>query len=456
MTRDLGMQATRLLPDAVVPTLGAYVDGGGGRGLFAGLQQEPEEVVAAVTAAGLRGRGGAGFPTGDKWRSIVEAARDEELVVSLVVNGAEGEPGTYKDRALLLVNPYQVLEGILITCHAVGAKRAYVGVKARSRESRGRLERALEEATAAGWPCVERVQVVAGPDEYLFGEEKALLEVIEGNLPFPRHLAPYVNGLFTQSANPSLALVNNVETLANVPLILTGGPDRFRQVGPSTAPGTMLFTVTGDVDTAGVFELPLGTPLRLLLEEIAGAGDIKAVLSGVSNAIITPDKLDIPLDYDSMAAAGTGLGSGGFIVYDSTRCMVQVAATLTRFLAVESCGQCNACETGTGAIADILASVEAGRGTTVELEALASWAAKVTDLARCGLPTGAQLLTTSLMAAFEDELVDHLGHRCDAEPVMVPKIDRLDLETGQVELDPTYLRKRRDWTYAEDESKNRT
>ena len=443
--------SARLLPDQPVPSLEAYVAAGGGRGLRWALDHDPDEVVAAVEASGLRGRGGAGFPTGGKWRAIVESARDQDLAVSLVVNGAEGEPGTYKDRALLLLNPYQVVEGLLIACHAVGAQQAYVGVKASFTEPRERLQRALAEAVAAGWPCADRVAIVAGPDEYLFGEEKALLEVIEGKLPMPRHLAPYVNGLFTDTSNPSVALVNNVETLANVPLIAAHGADWYRRVGTERAPGTMVFTVTGDVATAGVFELPLGTPLRVLLEDIAGAEDIQAVFSGTSNAVITPAMLDTPLEWEALRDAGSGLGSGGFIVYDASHCIVRVAATLTRFLAVESCGQCNACKLGTGVLADILARVDAGSGTGLDLERLASWAGKVTDLARCGLPTGAQLMVASLLEEFEDDLIAHLGRPCWSQRhEVVPKIDHLDLDTGEVTFDPTYHRKRPDWTYAEE------
>lgn len=441
----------RLLPEAPITTLQAYLDAGGGRGLAVSLRTDPDKVIDAVDAAGLRGRGGAGFPTGGKWRSIVQTAREEDLVVSLVVNSAEGEPGTYKDRALLLTNPFQVLEGMLIACHAVGARRAFIGIKASFSEPRQRLEQALAEAIAAGWPCAETVEIVAGPDEYLFGEEKAMLEVIEGNLPLPRHLAPYMNGLFTETTNPSLALVNNVETLANVPLILAEGAEHFRQVGTDAAPGTMLFTVTGDVATAGVYELPLGTPLRVLLTEIAGAKDIQFAVSGVSNVIITPRMLDTPMDYESMAAAGTGLGSGGYVVYDSTRCVVQVAATLARFLAVESCGQCNACSLGTGAISEILDRLVTGDAEEVELEAMAGWATRVTDLARCGLPTGAQLLITSLLVEYKDHLTRHLTEPCvpPTERLEVPKIDHLDLDTGQVAYDPTYHLKRQDWTYAD-------
>lgn len=448
---DESTTVPRLLPDEPIPTLDAYIDLGGGRGLLRALQLSPDEIIETIGSAGLRGRGGAGFPTGSKWRSIVETAREDELPATLVVNGAEGEPGTYKDRALLLNNPYQVIEGTLIACHALGASRAFIGVKERFAEPRGRLEAALAEAKAAGWPGADAVEIVAGPDEYLFGEETGLLEVIEGRLPMPRHLRPYMNGLFTESSNPSLAVVNNVETLANVPVICADGPDAYRKVGTEDATGSMLFTITGDVANAGVYELPLGTPLRVLIEDIAGAHDVQAIFNGVANAVITPAMLDTPLDYRSMTAAGTGLGSGGFVVYDSSHCLVRVAAVLNRFLAVESCGQCNACKLGTGAISDLLHRVDVGDGTEHDLEELAKWAVQVTDLARCGLPTGAQLMVASLLQTFEDLFVGHLGRPCPSErEEQVPKIEHLDLDTGEVTFDPTYQQKHPDWTYADD------
>ena len=180
---------------------------------------------------------------------------------------------------------------------------------------------------AAGWDDPDGLQVVEGPDEYLFGEETGLLEVIEGNLPLPRWLPPFQQGLFATTDPPHPTVVNNVETVANVPLILQHGAAAFRQMGTSESPGTMLFTVTGDVADAGVYELPLGTPLRQLLVDIAGAGDIKAVFSGVSSPVIGPDRLDTPLTYEDMRTAGTSLGSGGFVVYDHSHCMVRVACT---------------------------------------------------------------------------------------------------------------------------------
>lgn len=439
----------RLLPSRALLDLDDYVDAGGGAGITALVDLERDEVISRIAESGLRGRGGAGFGTGTKWRSIVETAADDDLDVALVVNAAEGEPGTFKDRALLRWNPFQVLEGALIARHAVGASRVIVGMKARAVEELAALDRAVAAAIEAGWPGAAAVEVARGPDEYLYGEETGMLEVIEGGLPMPRHLAPYMNGLFTQSANPSLALVNNVETLANVPGIVANGAEWFRRQGSTDSPGTMVFTLSGDVAASGCWELPLGVSLGTVITEIAGAEDPKFVISGVSSRVITPDLFDVAAGFDAMAEVDIGLGSAGFVVYDQTHCVVRVAAVLARFLSVEQCGQCNACTLGTTAIHEALERIDHGDGTADDLDTLAMWAGKVTDQARCALPTGAQLLVASLLEDFADEVADHLGTACwsTREPV-VPKITDVDLDTGVVTFDHDYHRKQDDWTYA--------
>lgn len=441
---------SRLLPNAPVLDLDDYVAAGGGAGLAAMVDLDRDEVIERVAESGLRGRGGAGFRTGTKWRSIVDTATDEDLEVALVVNAAEGEPGTFKDRALLRWNPFQVLEGMLIARHAVGANRIIVGMKARAEVELAALDGAVAAASKAGWPGAKSVQVVRGPDEYLYGEETGMLEVIEGNLPLPRHLAPYMNGLFTQSANPSLALVNNVETLANVPAIVARGPEWFRSLGSDESPGTMVFTLSGDVEASGCWELPLGVPLRTVVDDIAGAEDPKFVISGVSSRVITPELLDTPTGFDAMAEVDMGLGSAGFVVYGQDHCVVRVAATLSRFLSVEQCGQCNACTLGTSAITEALERIDRGDGAREDLDELASWAGKVTDQARCALPIGSQLLVASLLEDFADEVADHLGTPCwSRRDAVVPKITHVDIDTGKVTFDPDYHRKRDDWTYAD-------
>ena len=438
----------RLLPTTPVTSLAAYIDTGGGRGLQTALEMAPAEVAAEVGDAGLRGRGGAGFPTATKWRSVREAAAQTGATPRLVINGAEGEPGTYKDRLLLATNPFQVLEGVLIARHAIGAATVHLGVKARTGQA-GPLQQAVDALAAAGWCEAGAIELVEGPDEYLFGEETGLLEVVEGNLPLPRWLPPFQQGLFATTQSPDPTAVNNVETLANVPLILSEGAPRFREAGTDDSPGTMLFTVVGDVADPGVYELPLGTPLSRLVVDIAGAGDIKAVFSGVSSPVIHPEVLDTPLTYEDMRTAGTGLGSGGFIVYDHRHCIVRVAATLSHFLAIESCAQCSACKLGCEAITALLSRVEAGEGTQRELEAIADRLPTITDQTRCALPAGEQLLIGSLLDAYRDEFIAHLGHTCASDvDEQVPKIEHLDDATGTVTYDPDFHRKRPDWSYA--------
>lgn len=446
------LAATRLLPERAVPSLEDYVTAGGGQGLRQALEMDPAEVREEVRRSGLRGRGGAGFPTGVKWSSVVEAA--EELgqpdgTVYLVCNAAEGEPGTYKDRVLMRRNPYQLLEGVLIAMHATGAAQAFIATKEHYVEVGERLVDALEAMRATRWQGAERVQLVTGPDAYLFGEESAMLEVVEGRLPMPRILPPYQHGLFADMHNANPTVVNNVETLSHVSHILAKGAEWFREVGTVETPGTMVFSVLGDVESPVVVELPMGTPLRTLITDIAGARDVKAIYSGVSSAVITPELLDLPMDFDSFREAGSGLGSGGFVVYDSSRDIVQVLAQLERFLAIESCGQCNACKLGNMDMAERLDKFVRGEGTVEDIEQLRVRVAKVTDQNRCFLPVGAQLTVGSTLEAFAQDFRAHVGVPTDpAVAVETPKVVRIHPDTGEVTLDQDYWRKRPDWSHA--------
>jgi NADH:ubiquinone oxidoreductase subunit F (NADH-binding) len=435
----------RVLPVQPYETLDDYVAAGGGEGYRTAIELAPDDVIEIVSAAGLRGRGGAGFPTGTKWRSVADAAHGPTYVVC---NAAEGEPATFKDRALLARNPFGVLEGVLIALHAVGADRAFIGIKERFDEVQ-RVVAARDDLVAAGWERASDIRVVPGPDEYLFGEEKAMLEVIEGKLPLPRILPPYQVGLFATMRQSNPTLVNNVETLSHVTQILREGADWFRAVGTTEAPGTMVFTVLGDVERPGVYELPLGTALRTLLVDLAGARDIQAVYAGTSNSVITPDVLDLPMDFDSFAEAGTGLGSGGMAVYDTSRDIVQVCATLARFLAVESCGQCLACKLGTADMFERLDRLADGRGSATDIAEIRKRTETVTDLNRCYLPVGAALVVRSTIDRFADAFHDHIGRASDpAVAVTVPKIVDWDDGAQAFTLDHDYHRKRSDWSYA--------
>lgn len=367
-------------------------------------------------------------------------------------NAAEGEPATFKDRLLLRRNPYLVLEGLAIAAEVVAAARAFVGLKRAFAHEIDSLSRAIDEMEDAGVFQGLRVDLVLGPDHYLFGEETGLLEVIEGKEPLPRVLAPYIQGLFADPPAQNPTLVNNVETLANVPHILAEGPEWLRSSGTPSSPGTMLFTLTGDVQTEGVFELPLGTPLRHLVEDI-GKGpperrSVKAIFPGASSTIITADQLDTPMDFDSMRQAGSGLGSAGFAVFDDSACMVQASLLYSRFLYVESCGQCPPCKFGSGEITAQLERIEAGDVTERDLDLILTRAKGVTDGQKCALPTGESLQMQSALQLFWPEFLGHVGGECvRPRRLAFPKLVEFDQETSTFVYDPTYGLKEPDWTY---------
>ncbi len=370
-----------------------------------------------------------------------------------VIQEAEGEPATFKDRLLLRTNPYQVLEGLAIAAYAVGAERAYVGLKEAFRPEIEPLRRALGEMQDADALGGVPVEIVLGPDLYLFGEETGLEEVIEGRLPLPRVARPFVQGLFAKPPQDNPTLVNNVETLANVPHILADGSDWLRATGTDRAPGTMLFTICGDVRREGVFELPLGSPLRSLVEELAGGTPesrvLKAIFPGASNTVILPEQLDASMDFDSMRQVGSGLGAGGFAVFDDSACIVQAAYRYSRFLYVESCGQCPACKFGTGEVTQALQRIEAGGGSDRDLELILVQARGSTGGQKCALPTGESLLMQSLVQAFGDEFRSHIGRSCPL-PRELPfhKIVDWDATAGRFAYDLAYTQRQPDWTYS--------
>jgi NADH:ubiquinone oxidoreductase subunit F (NADH-binding) len=425
----------------------AYLEAGGGKGLERARSVGPEQVVELVAASGLRGRGGAGFPTGTKWRSVATAPGEHFVIC----NAAEGEPATFKDRYLLRRNPYAVLEGIAIAAVAVGAERAFVGLKEDFTLETELVAGAIEAMTADGVFDGLSIEFVHGPDRYLFGEETGLVGVMDGRGPFPREIRPFMQGPFATSSKPNPTVVNNVETLANVPAIVANGPEWFRSVGTDGSPGTMLFTVAGDVRHEGVFELPLGTPLRELIEGRAGNSPddrmIKAVLPGASSALISGAQLDIALDFDVMRRAGTGLGAAGFAVYDETACMVEVARQYSRFLHVESCAQCPACKMNSGSINEIVTALHAGRGSLGDVEEIVTRADRVTDGQKCALPTGTKLVVLSLIQGFAEEFAAHVAHECPMERTLpFPKLVDYDDEAGAFLYDRVYEATSPQWT----------
>jgi NADH-quinone oxidoreductase subunit F len=436
------------LLEQVPGSFGDYEAAGGGRGLQTALATWPVAAIGEVAKSGLRGRGGAGFPTGAKWRAVRSVGAGPRFAVC---NAAEGEPATFKDRLLLRTNPYQVLEGLAIAAYAVGAERAYIGLKEAFAPEIRALRRALGEMQDADALGGVPVEIVLGPDLYLFGEETGLEEVIEGRLPLPRVARPFIQGLFASPPQDNPTLVNNAETLANVPHILADGADWLRADGTDRAPGTMLFTICGDVRREGVFELPLGTPLRSLVEELAGGTAesrvVKAIFPGASNTVILPGQLDTPMDFDSMRQVGSGLGAAGFAVFDDSACIVQAAYRYSRFLFVESCGQCPACKFGTGEVTQALQGIEAGGGSDRDLELILVRARGSTGGQKCALPTGESLLMQSLVQAFGDEFARHVGGSCPL-PRELPfhKIVDWDATAGRFAYDLAYPDKQPDWT----------
>lgn len=461
---------TRVLDPIPVADLAAYEQAGGRTGLVAALAQGPAATLAVVGASGLRGRGGAGFPTAVKWQSLLEHLTPAEAP-TVVVNAAEGEPGSFKDRAIIAANPYRVLEGALIAAVTVGADEVVVATKARFVDHVERLRRAAAEMTAAEWAPGVSIDVVAGPEEYLYGEETALLEVVEGRLPFPRIAPPWRRGLdeagqgraaaastdmaAAGTATPP-ALVNNVETLANVALIAANGPEWFRQVGTAESPGTIVCTITGHVEGAGVMEVPMGTPLRQVIDAVGGPplrGDLVAAMSGVSNPLLPATELDTPLTYEAMAEAGCGLGTGGFIVFDESVDPVAVAHGVSRFLAVESCGQCTPCKQDGQAVMvalDGLRSRPTTAGTGSHLAEIEDHLRTITDGARCYLATQHEAVISSILALFPEAFVAHAEGRDDpVAPYLIAELEGfVDDETGrQAVYDTRHATKQPDWTY---------
>jgi NADH:ubiquinone oxidoreductase subunit F (NADH-binding) len=462
-----------LLADPPVRDLDDHEARGGLAGLRRAYELGPGATIQEVILSGLRGRGGAGFPTGRKWQSVRDAVdADEEDGGAdrafVVCNGAEGEPATFKDRAIIRSNPYAVVEGVAIAAFAVGAERAFIGIKERFEPEAERLAAAVDEFAAAGLLGESPLQVVLGPDAYLYGEETGLLQVIEGEAPLPRNVPPYIHGLFatvpaagwtasggrvaTEFAASNPTVVNNVETLAMVSQVLARGPEWHRSLGTARSPGIVVATVVGDVVHPAVGEIELGTPLREVVDRIGGGvgpgRTIKAVVSGVANPVVTADQLDVPCSYDGFEAIGSGMGAAGFLVLDDTASMVEVAQVLSRFLFVESCGQCPACKLGCGAVTDLLDRLAAGSATPEDVETIAFRLRTVTDGNRCYLPVQEQRVVGSILTAFADEVNLALdGTPLPARGFQLPKL--VDLADGVATYDERQALKQPDWTYVD-------
>jgi NADH-quinone oxidoreductase subunit F len=472
---------TRVLDPEPVRNLEAYRAAGGEKGLQAARKLGPTATIEEIAASGLRGRGGAGFPTGRKWATVAanEPPRtrgdggcppdnggvSRQTRPSVVVNASEGEPGSFKDRMLLRRNPYRIIEGAIIAAEAIDAERVVFALKASFRTELERLRTALAEVEHAGW--TDRALLICeGPSEYLYGEETALLEVVDGREPFPRIAPPYRHGVDDIGRDPVSAagsvmaspggqtpaaptLVNNAETMANVPAILAEGATWFRQVGTADSPGTVLCTVSGGGRRAGVAEFEMGTPLREVIDTIGGPGrPIRAVLSGVANPFLPAALVDTPVSYEAMESAGTGLGAAGFLVFSDPDDLAAVAAGVARFLAVESCGQCTPCKQDGLAIAEILTRVCCGEPQAGDADELASRVTTVADEARCALATQQQRVIGSLLSLFPDAVPAHLEDAAvPDDTVLIAAL--VDIKDGKAILDERHREKQPDWTFGE-------
>ncbi|MEW5828738.1 MAG: NAD(P)H-dependent oxidoreductase subunit E [Chloroflexota bacterium] len=406
-----------------------------GYGAYAALQKAlampPAEVIAEIRASGLVGRGGAAFPTGVKWQGAADAPGDEKYVVC---NADESEPGTFKDRILLLDDPHSTIEGMCIAAHAIGATKGYIYLRGEYPYILPVLENALNEARQAGHLGGANgfdIEIRLGAGAYICGEETALFESIEGKRGFPRVKPPFptTHGLFGKPT-----VINNVETLANVPLILSMGAAEYRKIGTEKSPGPKLFCVSGDVARPGLYEVPFGVALKELLEMAGGADEeaekrmtgtdeatekrmtgtdgaadkrIQAVLfGGAAGAFATPEQLDVKLTFEDLRAAGLPLGSGVVMVFDKSRDLRDALARLGRFFAHESCGKCYPCQMGTQRQAEILERVARREMLPGDPERLQNVGWTMTDASLCGLGQTAASAVLSAMKQFPELFVE--------------------------------------------------
>ena len=424
---------------------GDYKKLGGFKALEKARSMARPDIIAEIKKANLRGRGGAGFPTAIKWDTVSKAPDPKKF---LVCNFAEGEPGTYKDRYLASKNPYIILEGMLIAAYAIDAKQAIIGTKEKFKPIVKRVQRAIKEMEDDGVIQPGYLRLVLGPDEYLLGEEKGLLEVIYGRAPIPRFFPPFLYGVGVGPTETNPAVVNNAETMSHVVHIIRNGADWFRSMGTQDTPGTIMLSLSGDLKRPGMYEVEAGLTVRQMLYDLAGGPSsdkpIKAVFSGVANRVMTPDQFDLKVDFGTLRAAGVGLGSAGFMVYDQSRNMIEVAWLFSKFLAVSSCGQCIPCSMGTRVITEYLTKLRDGHGSRKDIEAILIETGRCTNQTRCFLPTQESVLIRSVIEKFREEFNYYADNKisCHSGTLVIPKLESYDEEAGQfvVESDPKEFR----------------
>ncbi len=410
-------------------TLETYREHGGYDGLAAALARTPDEVIGLVKDAGLRGRGGAGFPTGVKWSFIPQdgpTPADQSVPHYLVVNADESEPGTCKDMPLLLATPHALIEGMIIAAYAIRSSRAFVYLRGEVVPVLRRLQTAVAEAYDAGYLGTDvlgsgfdlELVVHAGAGAYICGEETALLDSLEGRRGQPRLRPPFpaVAGLY---AGPTV--VNNVESIASVPSILANGVDWFRSMGSEKSLGFTLYSLSGHVERPGQYEAPLGITLRELLSHAGGVRSGHELKfwtpGGSSTPIFTAEHLDVPLDYEGVAAAGSMLGTKALQIFDETTCVVRAVRRWSEFYAHESCGKCTPCREGTYWLVQILARMEEGTASEDDLQKLLDVADSILGKSFCALGDGAASPIVSSVRFFREEYLEHVrGGGCPFDP----------------------------------------
>lgn len=384
-------------------------------------EMNPADVIEEMKKSGLKGRGGAGFPTGLKWEFTFKVDADQKYVLC---NADEGEPGTFKDRLIMEGDPHSVLEGMAIAAYAVGANKGYIYIRGEYYESIRNIRKAIEDAyeygllgdNIMGTNFSFHVSVRLGAGAYICGEETALMESIEGKAGRPRLKPPYppVSGLFGKPT-----VINNVETFANVAPIILKGADWFRSMGTESSPGTKVFTLVGNVVNRGLVEVPMGTTVRELIYVFGGGVEggrkLKMVQTGgTAGTFIGPDKLDTPLDYDSFTKYGVSIGSGVILVVDDRSCAVDIAKNVLGFFAHESCGKCSPCREGTRVALQTFDRLSRGLAKKEEVEHLWTLADVMQQASLCGLGQSVPVPMRSLLQNFNDEMEAHLERECPA------------------------------------------
>jgi NADH-quinone oxidoreductase subunit F len=399
-----------------IDTLRVYRERGGYQALARALKDfEPDALMEEVKKSGLRGRGGAGFPTGQKWSFLPKESPKPRY---LCVNCDESEPGTFKDRMLMEKLPHRLVEGITITAYATKVHHAFIYVRGELALAGRQVERAVREAYEAGLVGKNilgsgfdlEITVHRGAGAYICGEESALLESLEGKRGYPRLKPPFpaVVGLY---GGPTV--INNAETVATVPAVLKYGAETYAAYGAERSKGTRIYCLSGHVERPGNYELPLGTPLRTLIEEfgggVRGGKAVKAIVPGGSSTpLLAADKLDTPLDFESVAAAGSMLGSGGVIVLDEDTCIVGAVLRMSEFYRDESCGKCTPCREGTYWLVELLERLEHGNGRERDVPLLLDICDNISGKSFCPLGDAATSCITSSIALFQDEYLHHI------------------------------------------------